>query len=152
MATEHIGKILASLPAASKAPPTPPKWLPQWPAQQRPCPKGISVERSRVSQSRYDALKRKLDAGQWPLYFYGETGRGKTFAAAMIYAEWPAVIGAPVRPQFWPAAKIIGDLIESRFSGGATAIQKTCEAAGLIVIDDIIDRNMTDARCAALLD
>ncbi len=96
----------------------------------------------------------------WPLYFFGEAGRGKSYMAALIYAEWPqkiredsGTIDWNCEPVFWRASDISGDIANARFKGtGISDFRGQVKRASLIVLDDIADRNITDARRAALLD
>ncbi len=106
----------------------------------------MEVDRTKVSSRRTDALYKAIAEGKWPQYWFGPTGRGKTFAAALIYADWSGWAC------FWPAAKIVGDIQDAQFNKNVQPIINTVESASLIVVDDIVDRNMTDARCAALCD
>lgn len=126
---------------------------PQTPcALRRPFPLTKPFNRDLMAPSRYEAIAKALATGRWPLYFFGMAGRGKTIAAAMVFAEWPGTSDGATAPRFWPSSKILTDLVEARFSGGVSAIRNTVNAASLLVMDDIADRNMTDARRAALLD
>ncbi len=106
----------------------------------------MEVDRTRISPRRIEAIYKAITAGKFPLYWHGPTGRGKTFCAALIYADWQGWAC------FWPAAKIVGDIIDAQFNKNVQPIINTIETADLIVVDDIVDRNMTDARCAALCD
>lgn len=103
-----------------------------------------------MAASRFDAITKAVAADRWPLYFFGLAGRGKSMAAAMVYSQWPE--DGEIGPRFWPSGKIIPDLVDARFSGGWSKIRNTVQTASLIVIDDVADRDMTDARRAALLD
>lgn len=110
---------------------------------------GLKVDRNLFPKSRSDAIWKAINEGRWPLYFFGPAGRGKTYAAAIVCADFPCkAIGA----KMWPAAKIISDVLSAQFNGGLGAIHNTVRDADLIVIDDVVDRNMTDARRGALLD
>ena len=108
----------------------------------------------------------------WPMYFYGETGRGKTAMAALVYAEWPHVVstwqtgaldrkGNPemfstvqteCEPVFWTAADVIQDVIDARFQNRTAKLRKQCKECGLIVIDEISVLTETAARRSALID
>lgn len=106
------------------------------------------MDLTKISSRRFDALRKALAEGLWPHYWFGPTGRGKTFSAAATYAFWPAGWGS----FFWSAAKIVNDIIDAQFNHTVQRIVNTVQKADLIVVDDIVDRNMTDARCAALCD
>lgn len=107
---------------------------------------GMEVDRTRISKPRTDAIYKAIAAGKFPLYWHGPTGRGKTFCAALIYADW---LGWAC---FWPAAKITADIVDGQFNKNVQPIINTIRDADLIVVDDIVDRNMTDSRCSALCD
>ncbi len=70
-----------------------------------------------------------------------------------MYAEWPRGGRCGDYGAFWwPAGTVISEIVERRFNGGIGQIQRSVEDACLIVLDDIVDRGMTDARRAALQD
>lgn len=126
---------------------------------QREFPANLQVNRQMIPKSRINAINVAVKAGKWPLYFSGASGRGKSFAAAMVYAEWPRKIWKFEKyeiiqdePCFFSASTVISDLVEARMRGGTHKIQNTFERSTLIVLDDIVDRGLSDARRAALLD
>ncbi len=122
----------------------------------------MAVDISRIPKSRYDAIQAILAMGNWPLYFFGQSGRGKSFMAALIFAEWEQRIWKvdakheqvlwQHEPIFWKAGEIVSELLDARYRNKTGLIKKACDEAGLIVIDDIIDRAATDARQSAILD
>lgn len=125
-----------------------------------------------IPQSRYEAVMECVKENTWPMYFYGESGRGKSSMAALVYAEWPHAIrtwqtGATDRkgnpevisqvlpecePIFWTAADVIQEIIDARFHNTTAKLRKQCKEAGLIVIDEISVVNETPARRSAIID
>lgn len=134
----------------------------------------------KFSTSRTNHLRSLLTKGQWPQYFFGESGRQKSFSAALIYAEWPLRrfktgqwingewagadrwekgVKVPDERTFKDAANFCqwwtcGELypLMTGYENQSAAVRQKCEDCDLIVLDDIADRNMTDARRASLLD
>lgn len=116
-------------------------------SQKRPFPMGLEVDHQRISPRRIEAIYKAINEGPFPLYWHGPTGRGKTFCAALVYADWQQDFAC-----FWPASKIANDIVDGQLNQTLSPIRNTVRDATLIVVDDIVDRNMTDARCAALCD
>lgn len=120
----------------------------------------MEIDLKKIPQSRYEAVKMLLAENVWPLYFYGEAGRGKSFMAGLIYSEWPHVkrkdldiIDYEQEPIFWKSSDILSEVADARFrNAGIKSIRAKCQMASLIVLDDIADRAATDGRRAAFYD
>lgn len=55
----------------------------------RPLPEGVEgFDESRVPAAMLDDLRHRARRGEWPFYFRGDVGRGKSFTAAAIYLRW----------------------------------------------------------------
>ena len=106
-----------------------------------------------------DAVSRCGQNRQWPLYLYGHTGAGKTFAAGLVYSAWK-------KPAAWWSLEEFCDILKGynnshtqliRRSGGQQIeltlnnLWKWVESAGLIVIDEIGTRQASSQRFDALL-
>ena len=160
---ETIGNILPQLPPRTvrrgtekKLPPSAPKLS----AQRRTWPSGMQVDRKRIPKYRIETVAGLLAENVWPVYFYGESGRGKSFMAALIYAEWPNVIRQDIgtidydrEPKFLKSSDVLGEIADARFrNNGVRKLRDMIQMASLVVLDDIADRAATDARRAALYD
>lgn len=126
----------------------------------RTLPPGMAVSPDKIPKSRYDVIQSILAEKTWPLYFFGNSGRGKSSMAALIYAEWPYAKRTDVdatdwdrEPLYWKASDITGMIADARFkNNGVRAIMSRIQMASLVVVDDIADRSATDGRRAALYD
>jgi DNA replication protein DnaC len=113
-----------------------------------------------IPKSRIEAINALIKQNAWPLYFFGMSGRGKSYTAAQVFAEWPYVMRRDIviidfeqEPIFWKANDILGEIADARFRNqGVQKIRQKCQNASLVVLDDIADRSATDARRAALYD
>lgn len=54
---------------------------------QREPPEGIEADWSLVKPELQDAIREAVQAAKWPLYLFGDQGRGKTCAMAALYRK-----------------------------------------------------------------
>lgn len=165
---KSIGEILTALPtpvlSVEIKTPILDQQLKETPKmQKRDYPPNLQVKMELIQKSRIDAIRAAVELKKWPLYFFGDVGRGKSIMAAVIYAEWeqrtrkmewqiePEVIKA-YEPQFWRCSELITKLIDAKFNHGEAKFKREYQDAGLVVLDDVADRGASDARRAALLD
>ncbi len=101
-----------------------------------------------------------IETAAFPGYLHGQSGSGKTHAAACIYAAWPEKLhkdpgGGKMfsypheSPLFLDAKGIIRQL---SMSEGRSAILKRILAASLVVLDDVGTRDLSAAGAESLLD
>lgn len=95
---------------------------------------------------------------RWPIYLWGKTGVGKTFAAAVIYSAWKSTA-------YWASMTELCDTLRGFNSQSLQVIEtgsgpqemsftgywKKLSTVGLVVIDEIGTRSATDHRYDALL-
>jgi DNA replication protein DnaC len=95
---------------------------------------------------------------RWPIYLWGKTGVGKTFAAAVVYSAWKSTA-------FWSSMTELCDTLRAyqtqplqmieTGSGpqemSAAGYWKKLARVGLVVIDEIGTRSASDHRYDALL-
>jgi DNA replication protein DnaC len=106
---------------------------------------GVVAEPREVAGPLQEALFLATESRRWPIYLHGNAGVGKTSAAACVYRLWRRSLCF-----YWPAAKVVGDLVMARVDGTAGRIKRTIEDADLIVLDDIATREPTTAQLDAL--
>lgn len=55
----------------------------------RPLPDGVAdLDESRIPPETMATLRKHAARGEWPFYFKGEVGRGKSYTAAAVYRRW----------------------------------------------------------------
>lgn len=62
-------------------------------APNRKLPVGVksSITMAEVPEAFWKALSLSGNGQRWPLYVFGQTGTGKTCAAALVYSKWPGM-------------------------------------------------------------
>ncbi len=118
-----------------------------------------------VSQEFKDAFMKVVNEKTWPLYIFGEAGRGKTFSAAAIYRRWPDSTGTKPRwidfqPwlrlvmtarrdgtvwQYHPATKTSSETTEN-------GLMLQIANASVVFLDDCGIRSDSDAQQSAFLE
>lgn len=120
----------------------------------RPLPSHYPEARwSEVSQRVREILQRTAKRGEWPLYLWGDTGTGKSCAAACAYASWHS------SALWYGFSQVCDDL--ARFNTASTVVFRNgdvsielsiagywhrIETTGLLVIDEIGTRESTHHR------
>lgn len=59
------------------------------PAIHRAAPEGIEADWHKVRPALRKLLRESCHKGAYPIYLFGEAGRGKTAAMACVYRSWP---------------------------------------------------------------
>lgn len=112
-------------------------------------------------------IAKLLLAGQYPLYFYGSVGTGKSMAAAAVYQYWPAEehemcvhhkawliknhLPMPDR-QTDPMAKVVSEFLHQiAWSDDKKAIWKRIEKTDLLILDDVGRRELTPEQAEILI-
>jgi len=58
-------------------------------ASARPLPDGVAdLNTNRIPPETMATLRHHAKRGEWPFYFKGEVGRGKSYTAAAVYHLW----------------------------------------------------------------
>lgn len=127
--------------------------------QQRPLPSGYSNARwDKVPIEARRAMNVAASNGEWPIYLWGQAGRGKTCAAACAFSLWP-------KPAMWISlSQLCDDLTKFNtsqvvtFYSGATPVDlsksgywQRLKNTGLVVIDEIGTRESSGHRFDSLL-
>lgn len=97
-------------------------------------------------------LSGAVSRGMWPIYLHGEAGRGKTCAAACVFAAWTE--GHPVWLRLPAFLSLIQEcrrhrvvLPGSAHEVGESSIWRSrVEQPGLLVVDDIGLRDPTESQ------
>lgn len=129
-----------------------PPWL-------RPLPQGAQRATLEQADPHVIALVRDCSArNQWPLYLWGETGVGKTCAAAVAYTMWK-------QSAMWMSLTELCDLLNAFNTAPVQLLQvrrvsieitrsglwNRIRKMGLMVIDEIGTRDASPHRYDALL-
>lgn len=99
---------------------------------------------ARIEQLASGLLIQAQNCRRWPLYIWGGTGRGKTFAAALVYALWQ-------NPAYWTSLVDLCDTLRGYQSNHTQMIHcasqdlelshsgfwKKLRTIGLVVVDEI---------------
>lgn len=113
---------------------------------------------STIPQQRWNLIQQAFRAKNWPIYFVGKAGRGKSVCAARVFQEWPETVirEFPTRevilPRFYEVWQLIQRYISQQFDRRLESLQREIQYAPLVVLDDVADRGANEARRSALLD
>ena len=97
-------------------------------------------------------VERVIRESRWPLYVFGQQGRGKSCLAALVHQVWPA------RAVWFDVGELLGQVKTCRRDGSVdvtgpdgrifefseAALFDRLANAGLLVLDDIGIRTPTD--------
>lgn len=115
----------------------------------RKLPKGMAdLDEAQVSENFKHAMQAVVKSGAWPVFLFGATGRGKTYAAAYVFSTWG---GSPVWEDATDVVRKITRCRSSRdgviylpchldgmtYAHSESQIIERINAAPLVVLDDI---------------
>ncbi len=100
--------------------------------------------KAKTPKVQFQEIKSAIDSGAWPIFMHGQSGSGKTFAAAYVSMCWQ--VG---RVAFLDSKKLISDFT---IGGSQDRILNTVRDVGLLVLDEIGTRELSDAGREAWLD
>lgn len=101
--------------ATREAPTTPTDQLRAWPASVGPS------DWQKVAPSLQEALLSACRRQAWPIYMFGEVGRGKSCAAACLYRDFPGWA------LWFETAQIVADVLECRSNGKGFIVRSNGE-------------------------
>ena len=92
---------------------------------------------NQVSQKFREAILDAIEANRWPICMYGSQGRGKSCAAACVYARWPQ------KALWYDATTAIRQIMTCR-SNGAGFITVTANGRDYELTENQIFRRVAD--------
>ena len=117
---------------------------------------GRPLEIKKTKQEFFVLLTKVSRTNAWPLYIHGNSGCGKTCAAACVYTIWPAHEVnhnghvERIREPIWTDCQMfMADFAVMRADRRAEATRNAVRNTGLLVLDEIGVRGMTDPQLTA---
>ncbi|MCA9026220.1 MAG: hypothetical protein KDA86_13510 [Planctomycetaceae bacterium] len=108
---------------------------------QRDPPKDHPAEWSEIAPTLQEALVTAIHVKKWPIYLFGEQGRGKTCAMAWLFTIWPNW------PRWFDAIDFTRCVQERRSgdSGDRYFWESNVDDASLFLLDDVGIRLPSDS-------